>query len=75
MHSANLVHRFAVKGRIGDVDPVLKPAHTVCFVGAIRLDGDARDKDCGLGAFGSAAGGKSEDNGGENECFFHVDMG
>jgi hypothetical protein len=75
VHTANLVHWLCIKGCIGDVDPVLKPTHAVCFVGSIRLNGDARDEDCGLGALGRAAGGESEDNGGKNECFFHVDMG
>jgi hypothetical protein len=75
VHSANLVHRLCIKGRIADVNPVLKPAHAIGFIGSVGLDGDARHEYGGLGAFGRATGGQSEDNGGENERFFHVDMG
>lgn len=71
VHPANLVHRLRIKRRIADVNAVLETAHAVGLIGAIRLDGNARNEDCGLGAFGRAAGGQSEDNGGENECFFH----
>jgi hypothetical protein len=75
VHAANLIHWLCIKGRIADVYSVLKTTHAIGFVGSVRLNGDARDEDCGLGALGRAAGGESEDNGGENECFFHVDMG
>jgi hypothetical protein len=75
VHAANLVHWLCIKGCIGDVDPVLKPTHAVCFVGPIRLNGYARDEHRGFGALWRAAGGKSEDNGGENERFFHCGYG
>jgi hypothetical protein len=75
VHPANLVHRLRIKGRIGNVNSILKPTHTVGFVRSIRLNGDARDEYCGLGALGRAAGGKSEGEGGENKCFFHCGYG
>jgi hypothetical protein len=75
VHAANLVHWLVVVRRVIDVHSVLEPAHAIAFIGAIWLDGHARDKDCGLGALWRAAGGENKGNNGENECFFHVDMG
>ena len=71
VHAPNLVHWLCIKGRIADVDPVLKPTHAVSSVGSVGLDGDARHEHGGLGALGRAAGGKNKGEGGENECFFH----
>jgi hypothetical protein len=75
VHTPNLVHRFAVKGRIADVDPVLKPTHAVFFVGSIRLNGNARHEDAGLGALGRAAACENKGNNNKNECFFHCKYG
>jgi hypothetical protein len=75
VHSANPVHWLCIKGRIGYVNAVLKTAHAVSFVRAIRLDGNARDEYGGLGAFWRAAGSKNKDKKDENECFFHCGYG
>jgi hypothetical protein len=75
VHAANLIHRLSIKGRIADVHAILEPAHAIGFVGAVGLDGDAWHEHGGLGAARRATGGKSENNGGKNECFFHCGYG